>query len=210
MSMPPKCARAASKRAMQSSGFPTSPCTAMAVPPLRSISLTTSVAESSGARKSTSTVAPASPNASAIARPMPELAPVTSARCPSRSRRAVVIAILCTPSSAVVAPGRNSGRDYGSCRRQLAEPPFAQVLHRCRDLLARVHHERPVARDRLVDRLAGEHEKRRVLGGPEPHLAPRAIELHDLRGPRRMRAVDLQRAAKQRDRRRVPLRQAQL
>jgi hypothetical protein len=57
----------------------------------------------------------------------------------------------------------------------------AIVEHRLADLAFRVHHERAVADDRLLDRRAAEEERRRVLVGVDDDARARAVEEPDLR-----------------------------
>ena len=58
------------------------------------------------------------------------------------------------------------------CERQpfTASRPLLVVLQRLLDLLARVHHERPVLHDRLADRAAGEQEQSRARRAPAAKL----------------------------------------
>ena len=85
--------------------------------------------------------------------------------------------------------------DLGSGRREARETSFLQIADRRHDLLAGVHHERTVARNRLVDRRAGQDEERRIGRSIEPHVRSRAIELHDCRSRRILRPVDLDASA---------------
>ena len=97
-----------------------------------------------------------------------------------------------------------TGRSH---RGERSEPSFLQVLDRRHDLFARVHHERPMADDRLVDRLAGQHEERRVLVASMRSVAG-AVEVHELRRARRRAPLTVTPPRSTRDARRMPVRHA--
>ena len=83
-----------------------------------------------------------------------------------------------TPASAL--PAYDSGAHP-------AEAPAVEVGDRLRDLGLRVHHERTVADDGLVDRLAAQDQQRRVAVRLDRDVVALAVEQHDLRFARDLR-----------------------
>ena len=81
MSIPPKASTVRSIAARQSTLNDTSPATAMATPPVATISADTASA-ALVCRSMIATLAPSRANNSAVARPMPDAPPVTRARLP--------------------------------------------------------------------------------------------------------------------------------
>ncbi len=65
-----------------------------------------------------------------------------------------------------------------------------EVGNRLANLLLAVHNERPIADDRLIDRLAGEHKDLSVAIGVDTDLRPFALEADDFRLLCRLCAVD--------------------
>jgi len=65
-----------------------------------------------------------------------------------------------------VVPGVRLGRDLGALGRDTAQPARLEVLERLDQLVPGVHHERPVRRHRLTDRLPAEDQDVQLVAGP--------------------------------------------
>jgi signal transduction histidine kinase/CheY-like chemotaxis protein len=72
-----------------------------------------------------------------------------------------------------VVPGVRLGRDLAALGRDTAQPARLEVLERLDQLVPGVHHERPVRRHRLTDRLPAEDQDVQLVAGPL--LGPRGV-----------------------------------
>src|SRR6185437_4827300 len=93
------------------------------------------------------------------------LTPLDGARPDVRSGRATRATRLRRGASVALrrrldAPSSGLGQ---LARRNLAESPGVEVLDGLEDLRAAGHDERTITHDRLVERLAAQHQQRRVL-----------------------------------------------
>jgi signal transduction histidine kinase/CheY-like chemotaxis protein len=72
-----------------------------------------------------------------------------------------------------VVPGVRLGRDLAALGRDTAQPARLEVLERLDQLVPGVHHERPVRRHRLTDRLPAEDQDVQLVAGSL--LGPRGV-----------------------------------
>jgi signal transduction histidine kinase/CheY-like chemotaxis protein len=72
-----------------------------------------------------------------------------------------------------VVPGVRLGRDLAALGRDTAQPARLEVLERLDQLVPGIHHERPVRRHRLTDRLPAEDQDVQLVAGPL--LGPRGV-----------------------------------